>query len=71
MGGFVVLNGRFYEILYNTNIILLTIVLDGDTFKCVHTSGQNGLLKDYKGFKLINSQLNLTQLSGVKSDNDN
>ena len=46
VGGFVALTEWFCEILYTTNIILLSIVREGDIFKCVHTSGLNGLLKD-------------------------
>ena len=50
VGGFMALTGRFCEIVYTTNIILLSIVRGGDIFKCVHTSGLNILVKDNASF---------------------
>ena len=50
VGGFMALTGRFCEIPFNTNIILLSMVRGGDIFKCVLTSGLNELLKDIASF---------------------
>ena len=50
VGGFMALTGRFCEIPFTTNIILLSMVRGGDIFKCVHTSGIYGLLKDIASF---------------------
>ena len=47
---FMALNGQFCEIPFNINIILLSMNRRGDIFKCVHTSGVNGLLKDITSF---------------------
>ena len=47
------LTGRFCEILYTTNIILLSIVTEVDIFKCVFTSGLNGLIKDISSIFLF------------------
>ena len=53
VGGLTTLTGRFCEILYTINIILLSIVRRGDIFKCVHTSGLNRVLKDIASFNFI------------------